>query len=102
MNCDEFVSFVSEQPLLGKANLKTYHLLGAHRFESSADKIIGFYQTRFFHAIMDGEVCTKQAVRSCIVEHTYAKIGGQWKIVGIKLGPSIDMTGDLKSIFQDE
>jgi scytalone dehydratase len=101
MSREEFVSFISGPNLLGKPNLKTHHLLGAHRFESSGDKIIGFYQIRTFHAQMDGEVCTKQAVGSCILEHTYGNIGGQWKLVGIKPGTVNDMIGDLKAIFQD-
>jgi scytalone dehydratase len=101
MSRDEFVSFVSGPNLLGKPNIKTHHLLGAHRFEHSADKIIGFYQIRAFHSQVEGEVCTKQAVGSSILEHTYANIGGQWKLVGIKPGKKNDMIGDIKAIFED-
>lgn len=101
MNCDDFVSFMSGPHLLGKSNIKTQHLLGAHRFESLGDEIIGFYQIRAFHGKMDGNVCIQEAVGSNILEHTYAKIGDQWKIVGIKPGPMIFMTGDIKSLFHD-
>jgi hypothetical protein len=101
MNCDDFVSFMSRQDLLGRENVKTHHFLGAHKFESSGDKIIGFYQIRAFHAKMKGEVCTKEAVGSNILEHTYAKIGDQWKIVGIKPGPLIYLIGDIQSLFED-
>jgi scytalone dehydratase len=100
-NRDQFVAYISEKNALGKPNLKTHHLLGAHRFESSGDKIIGFYQLRAFHAKMDGEVCTEQAVGACILEHTYAKIDDQWKIVGIKTGTVNDMIGDINAIFED-
>jgi hypothetical protein len=101
MSREEFVAFISGDHLLGKPNLKTHHLLGAHRFENLGDKIVGFYQIRAFHAMMDGEECIKQAVGSCNLEHTYAKIGNQWKIVGIKPGKVNDMIGDIKAIFAD-
>ena len=101
MSCDEFVLFVSGHNLLGRANVKTHHFLGAHKFKCLGDKIIGFYQIRAFHAKMEGEICTEEAVGSNILEHTYAKIGDQWKLVGIKPGPMIYLIGNLKSIFND-
>ena len=101
MSGDEYVSFISSPHLLGKSNVKTHHFLGAHRFEKLGDKIIGFYQIRAFHAKMDGEICMGEAVGSNILEHTYAKIGDQWKLVGIKPGPMIFMLGNIESLFKD-
>jgi scytalone dehydratase len=101
MSREEFVTFVSGKNLLGKPNLKTQHLLGAHRFEDLGDRVIGFYQIRAFHAQMEGEVCTRTAVSSCNIGHTYAKIDDKWKIVGIKPGVVNDMIGDIKAIFLD-
>ncbi|CAF1188840.1 unnamed protein product [Adineta steineri] len=100
MTGEEFVAEISGPNLLGNENVKTQHLLGHHKFETLDDKMYGYYQSSVFHGKMEGNVCIKEAVGRGIVKHTYAKIGDEWKIVGIKVEKVICMIGDLKDIFE--
>ncbi|KAH7133862.1 Scytalone dehydratase [Dactylonectria macrodidyma] len=91
MTAEDFVTFVSDPNLLGDSLVHTQHFIGGSKYNLVFDDLAtGIHQIRAAHQRYTGP--DKQTVESkghghAVVSHTYRKIGGEWKLAGIK--PSV-------------
>ncbi|KAF5987292.1 hypothetical protein FCOIX_995 [Fusarium coicis] len=83
-----FVAMVSDPGFVGDPLVVSQHFIGASKYEALSDgRIIGTHQLRAAHQRYTGpDKKTVEAKGHChaVMQHTYAKIDGEWKLAGLK------------------
>jgi scytalone dehydratase len=79
---------VSNQSFVGDPLVDTQHFIGASKYEViTNDHVIGKHQLRAAHQRYTGPDKTSvEAKGHChaLMQHTYVKIEGEWKLAGLK------------------
>lgn len=86
---DQFVAIIGDKKVIGDPRVKTQHLLGASHWGTSDDgDVVVKWQARVAHQRHATEDIMSEVVNKGhghgVVEHTYRKVDGAWKIVGVK------------------
>jgi scytalone dehydratase len=102
MPAKDFVAMVSDPGFVGDALVDTQHFIGASKYEALSDgRIVGTHQLRAAHQRYTGpDKKTVEAKGHChaVMQHTYAKVDGEWKLAGLK--PTMYWTEhDFSKIF---
>ncbi|KAJ4129166.1 Pituitary homeobox 2 [Fusarium equiseti] len=88
MSAKDFVAMVSDVGFVGDPLVDSQHFIGASKYEVvSEDCVVGSHQLRAAHQRYTGpDKKTVEAKGHChaLMQHTYLKIGGDWKLAGLK------------------
>ncbi|CEI38480.1 hypothetical protein FVEN_g11708 [Fusarium venenatum] len=102
MPAKEFIAMVSAPSFVGDPLVDTQHFIGGSKYEViSTDRVVGKHQLRAAHQRYTGpDKAVVEAKGHChaLMQHTYVKIEGEWKLAGLK--PKIYWTEfDFDRIF---
>ncbi|KAM0248904.1 hypothetical protein ACHAP5_003111 [Fusarium lateritium] len=88
MLAQDFIDMVSAPGFVGHPLVDTQHFIGASKYEViSEDCIVGSHQLRAAHQRYTGpdkEVVEAKGHCHALMQHTYLRIGGEWKLGGLK------------------
>lgn len=88
MPAEDFVAMVSDPGFVGDPLVSSQHFIGASKYQRvSDDEAIGTHQLRAAHQRYTGE--DKKTIEAkghshAVMQFTYKKIGGEWKLSGMK------------------
>ncbi|KAG8665392.1 Pituitary homeobox 2 [Fusarium poae] len=103
MPAKDFIAMVSAPSFVGDPLVDTQHFIGGSKYEAiSTDRVVGKHQLRAAHQRYTGTDKTVVEARGhchALMQHTYVKIEGEWKLAGLK--PKIYWTEfDFDKIFK--
>ncbi|RBR18884.1 uncharacterized protein FIESC28_05806 [Fusarium coffeatum] len=88
MPAQDFVAMVSDKGFVGDPLVDSQHFIGASKYETiSEDCIVGSHQLRAAHqryTAPDKKIVEAKGHCHALMQHTYIRIGGKWKLGGLK------------------
>lgn len=88
MTAEEFVGFVKSENMLGSDRIVSQHLLGGYKLTWISETVVeGAHQVRAAHQRYADSSRSKVETKGhghALIYLKYKKIGGEWKLYGIK------------------
>lgn len=88
MPSDEFVHIMSHVGFVCDPLVRTQHHIGASRWQKiREDYVVGHHQLRAAHqrySATDRKKVESRGHSHALMKHLYKKIGGEWKLAGLK------------------
>jgi scytalone dehydratase len=88
MTAEDFVGIMSHIGFVGDPLVHTQHHIGASKWTKvSNEEVIGHHQLRAAHqryTALDRKTVENKGHGHAMVKHLYKKIGGEWKLAGLR------------------